>query len=132
MISCVVPCGSPQNTASSLVQSTSSHFTSCGRSSMKKCGKTSPIALPAWVFAVSADDLNIRMPRQQPHRIGTGVTGGAENADFLLRAHRMFLLLPARPSISRMFCTAAPEAPLPRLSSRATSTAWWCLSLANT
>ncbi|MGY4288667.1 hypothetical protein ACVWXO_007887 [Bradyrhizobium sp. LM2.7] len=28
------------------------------------------------------------------------------------------------PSISRMFCTAAPEAPLPRLSSRATSTAW--------
>ena len=37
-----------------------------------------------------------------------------------------------RPSISRMFCTAAPDAPLPRLSSRATSTAWRCLSLANT
>ena len=36
------------------------------------------------------------------------------------------------PSISRMFCTAAPEAPLPRLSSRATSTAWRCLSLAKT
>ena len=29
-----------------------------------------------------------------------------------------------RPSIRRMFCTAAPDAPLPRLSSRATSTAW--------
>lgn len=28
-----------------------------------------------------------------------------------------------KPSISRMFCTAAPEAPLPRLSSRAISTA---------
>src|SRR5207302_2464487 len=31
--------------------------------------------------------------------------------------------LSGSPSISRMFCTAAPEAPLPRLSSRATSTA---------
>ena len=29
-----------------------------------------------------------------------------------------------RSSISRKFCTAAPEAPLPRLSRRATSTAW--------
>ena len=28
------------------------------------------------------------------------------------------------PSIRRRFCTAAPEAPLPRLSSRATSIAW--------
>src|SRR6185437_2717613 len=37
-----------------------------------------------------------------------------------------------RPSISRKFCTAAPEAPLPRLSSRATSTACRCASLANT
>ena len=34
------------------------------------------------------------------------------------------------PSIRPMFCTAAPEAPLPRLSSRATSTAWRCVSLA--
>ena len=54
MISCVVPCGSPQNTASSLLQSTFSHSTSFGRSSMKKCGNTSLIALPAWVLAVSA------------------------------------------------------------------------------
>ena len=30
------------------------------------------------------------------------------------------------PSISRMFCTAAPDAPLPRLSSRATRTACRC------
>jgi hypothetical protein len=36
------------------------------------------------------------------------------------------------PSINRMFCTAAPDAPLPRLSSRATSTAWPYLSLAKT
>ena len=28
------------------------------------------------------------------------------------------------PSINFKFCTAAPDAPLPRLSSRATSTAW--------
>src|SRR5205085_201870 len=30
----------------------------------------------------------------------------------------------SRSSISRKFCTAAPDAPLPRLSSCATSTAW--------
>jgi hypothetical protein len=54
VISWVVPCGSPQNTASSVVQSTSSHAVSRGRSSMKKCGNTSSMALPAWVLAVSA------------------------------------------------------------------------------
>jgi len=32
-------------------------------------------------------------------------------------------IVSAKPSISRMFCTAAPEAPLPRLSRRATRTA---------
>ena len=35
----------------------------------------------------------------------------------------------ARPSIRPIFWTAAPEAPLPRLSRRATSTAWRCASL---
>ena len=39
-----------------------------------------------------------------------------------------FLCLPLangyRPSISMRFCTAAPEAPLPRLSNFATSKAW--------
>ena len=35
------------------------------------------------------------------------------------------------PSIRPMFCTAAPDAPLPRLSSRAISTAWRCSSLAS-
>ena len=54
VISCVVPCGRPQNTASSAVQSTFSHSVSLGRSSMKKCGNTSSIALPACVLAVSA------------------------------------------------------------------------------
>ncbi len=39
---------------------------------------------------------------------------------------------PQRPSISAMFCTAAPAAPLPRLSRRATSTACRSRSLANT
>ena len=32
--------------------------------------------------------------------------------------------LPYNPSINFKFCTAAPDAPLPRLSSRATRTAW--------
>jgi hypothetical protein len=27
------------------------------------------------------------MPRQQAHRVGSGVAGRAENADLLLRAH---------------------------------------------
>jgi hypothetical protein len=47
VISCVVPCGRPQNTASSAVQSTFSHSMRRGRSSMKKCGNTSSNALPA-------------------------------------------------------------------------------------
>ena len=38
----------------------------------------------------------------------------------------------SRSSISRKFCTAAPDAPLPRLSSWATSTAWRRASLAQT
>src|SRR5262245_8950455 len=38
----------------------------------------------------------------------------------------------SRSSISRKFCTAAPDAPLPRLSRRATSTAWRRGSLAQT
>ena len=38
----------------------------------------------------------------------------------------------AKPSISRMFWTAAPEAPLPRLSRRATRTACGYLGLAKT
>ena len=77
-------------------------------------------------------DLGIRMPRQQAHRVGSGVAGRAENADLLLRLITRSFYLSASPSISRMFCTAAPDAPLPRLSSRATSTAWRCLSLAKT
>src|SRR5512133_2075963 len=35
-------------------------------------------------------DLGIRMPRQQAHRVGSGVAGRAENAD-LLRAHHTLL-----------------------------------------
>ncbi len=31
--------------------------------------------------------LDARMPRQQPHRVGAGVTGRADNADLLSRAH---------------------------------------------
>ena len=41
----------------------------------------------------------------------------------LLSPDQRCLMPSGKPSISRMFCTAAPEAPLPRLSRRATRTA---------
>ena len=47
-------------------------------------------------------DLGIRMPRQQAHRVGSGVAGRAENAD-LLRAHHAFL----SGEIVCLSCTAA-------------------------
>src|SRR5437899_9070248 len=75
-----------------------------------------------------ADDVRqrvqIRQERQRgPHRVAV------QRADRL----RIRRLAPAqvhspapssRPSIRLRFCTAAPDAPLPRLSSRATSRAW--------
>src|SRR4029434_11249435 len=93
MISCVVPCGSPQNTASSLLQSTFSHSTSFGRSSMKKMRKHVAHGLAGMGVGGERGDLAIRMPRQQAHRVGSGVAGRAENADPLLRTHQAFLLL---------------------------------------
>ena len=160
MISRVVPRGSPQNTASRLAQSTFSHSTSFGRSSMKKCGNTSPIDLPEWVLAVSAvisacgcrasrrtasAPVYPEAPRMPIFFFELIARSFEASSDCLAEielqrrsVHRFasqqysISYLSAKPSISRMFCTAAPDAPLPRLSSRATRTAWRCFSLAQT
>ena len=63
-----------------------------------------------------ADEMRPKLPRRTDN---VARELSCATAERLTRAMRRY----SSPSISRMFCTAAPDAPLPRLSSRATSTA---------
>ena len=59
---------------------------------MAKCGKTSAIALPACVLAVSAAISMFGCRAGEAHKVGAGVAGSAENADLVLRLITSLLL----------------------------------------
>ena len=76
---------------------------------------TSPITAAVGAMKASAAITGVT---PSARRRAEAAIGGSGMSQLPLRRRRR-----ADPSINPMFCTAAPDAPLPRLSSRATSTA---------
>src|SRR5258707_12974601 len=83
VISWVVPCGNPQKTASTDDQSASSTDVSGGSATKPRCGNTSAIGLPAWLFAGSAGISRFGGGGATRAEAAAGETGGAWTADLI-------------------------------------------------
>ena len=81
VISCVVPCGRPQNAASRPLQSTFSHSTRLRQVEHEEMRKDLRHRLAGMRVGGERDDLDVRMARGEAHEVGAGIAGRAENAD---------------------------------------------------